>query len=359
MRHPASRSRAPKTDEGLRMTPWVNGPIPFFGIGAMRAGTSWLSDLLKRYPDCRIAPLKELHFFDSRHGVASGFNILVEKADKLALHATKIRSGLTESLRNELRETRRNDAPDAEEDAFPAQNDRTREADAHLRQSDEFRQSLFERLDMDRRLKKISEIVDFFSVRDLSSYVLYLTRGTAGASAFGEITPSYALLPAHAFAEMDEAFPGARFIFILRDPIDRLWSHVRYVDSRKKRRRDKPDLDRAFRRALELPSFVARSSYSRTITTLESVIPSERILYLFYETMVSPDTGPGEIRRIESMLNLQPLNPGKGIFLTARNAAPESMLDPENRAAAFVALEAEYAFVADRFGLQEKWQQRA
>jgi hypothetical protein len=44
------------------------------------------------------------------------------------------------------------------------------------------------------------------------------------------------------------------------------------------------------------------------------------------------------------------------LFQTPRNAAPEAELDAENRQAALKLFEAEYTFVADRFGRQAEWQ---
>lgn len=347
----------------VEMSNSPDGPIPFFGIGAMRGGTSWLWDLLKRYPDCRISHLKELHFFDSRYGVTSGYKVLSTKADRLLKNATKIHDALS-SLRDELRAMPRTNSPidlsaenltdedEEEEDDYAA------EPNGQIYQGDGFRREQFERLDIGRMVRRISDSLEYLSIQDLATYVAFLRRETAGAAAFGEITPSYALLPAAAFVEIDSALPGARFIFILRDPVDRLWSHVRYIKTRrrKKRRIDEPELNDAFRRALARPNYVARSSYSRTIQTLESIIPQERILYLFYETMVSFDTGPAEIRRIENFLNLQPRDPS-GLFHESKNAAPALDLNSDNRRAALDLFQPEYEFVAQRFGVQEKWQQ--
>ncbi len=46
----------------------MSGRLPtFIGVGAMRAGTSAVSDLLKRHPDIYMLPSKESHFFDFNH----------------------------------------------------------------------------------------------------------------------------------------------------------------------------------------------------------------------------------------------------------------------------------------------------
>ncbi|MGD1948605.1 MAG: hypothetical protein ACFB14_03045 [Leptolyngbyaceae cyanobacterium] len=38
--------------------------IDFLGIGAQKAGTTWLWSILKTHPDVWIPPKKELHYFD-------------------------------------------------------------------------------------------------------------------------------------------------------------------------------------------------------------------------------------------------------------------------------------------------------
>jgi hypothetical protein len=43
----------------------VSGP-DFLGIGAQRAGTTWLHQRLLRHPDIFLPQIKELHFFDER-----------------------------------------------------------------------------------------------------------------------------------------------------------------------------------------------------------------------------------------------------------------------------------------------------
>jgi hypothetical protein len=34
------------------------------GVGAQKAGTTWLFDYLGRHPDVAMSPIKELHYFD-------------------------------------------------------------------------------------------------------------------------------------------------------------------------------------------------------------------------------------------------------------------------------------------------------
>ena len=38
--------------------------VNFIGIGVQKAGTTWLSSILKEHPEIYIHPRKELHYFD-------------------------------------------------------------------------------------------------------------------------------------------------------------------------------------------------------------------------------------------------------------------------------------------------------
>ena len=330
--------------------------IPFFGIGAMRAGTTWLSGLLHGYPDCSVTPIKELHFFDTRYGVHSQASSYLDKARKLSQQASKLQERVKALFakageNGHLREDDEHDDSNDEDDEDLERD--VLETGNYTCWTDEVRRRFHEQARIEARIRRLEALQDFFSIRDLESYVDYMTRNSCGTAAFGEITPSYALLPSRAFAEMDGALPGARYIFIMRDPVDRLWSQVRYAAQRSKYPEKKPN--RLFRKALQYPEFVGRSGYQRTITELERVIPPARILYLFFETLVSPETGPAEIRRIESVLGLQRRETEPERFITPTNASREDELIPKNEVAAVQLLVPEYKFVSERFGIPSGW----
>ncbi len=319
---------------------------PFFGIGAMRAGTTWLSDVLETYADCKMTPFKEIHFFDVRHGKYGGDNYYRSMAKRLAtLGGSAAKRILVTLNRMEDRATSRSTETDDDELRGRSK-----------AWSDDVRSQFLAGARLGKILPQMMDIMDVFSVRDVDSYVDYLKRNTVGAAAFGEITPAYGLLPAAGFAEMDRALPDARFIFIMRDPVERLWSHARYkAGIANKRGRKQIDPNVVFRNALQGTAAIGRSNYHRTIEELESVVPADRILYLFYETMTSPETGPAEIRRIEYSLGLGRAEIDPKIFASPVNASPPAKLDPQQEAAAIRLFQPVYAFVEKRFGRQSRW----
>ena len=327
--------------------------IPFFGIGAMRAGTTWLADLLRSYPDCAVTPIKELHFFDTRYGVHSAESSYLDKSRNLSQQT----SAIQECLKSIFAESRANGhgGPAEGPGGF---GDRDPECEAweggtYVCWTDDVRRRFHEQSKVTPHIKRLKNMCEFFSIRDLNSYVRYVTRHSRGAAAFGEITPSYALLPAQAYAEMDRVLPGAKFIFVMRDPVDRLWSQVRYAIQRSTQPKRKPN--RLFQSATQYPGFFQRSGYRNTITELERVIPAERILYLFFETLVSPESGPSQIRKIEAALGLQFRRTNPRRFQEQMNSSRKDGINFANEQLALDLLAPDYKYISERFGLPPGW----
>src|SRR6056297_2752465 len=43
-------------------------PVLMYGLGATKAGSSWLYRFLRGHPDCHLRAVKELHWFDTLAG---------------------------------------------------------------------------------------------------------------------------------------------------------------------------------------------------------------------------------------------------------------------------------------------------
>ena len=145
----------------------------FIGIGAQKAASTWLALRLQAHPDVWLPFAKELHYFDA-HG--SGISRRYGKT----IHDTLIR---------EIAKLRRNAAPAAE----------------------------------------IARLEALDRPDDVLTWDWYLdVFGTAPSHAVvGEITPRYSTLPARKVADMTAALPDTRFIYILRDPVERAMSAYR------------------------------------------------------------------------------------------------------------------------------------
>src|SRR5690606_19757405 len=90
--------------------------------------------------------------------------------------------------------------------------------------------------------------------------------------AFGEVTPAYALLPEAGFKAILELYPEAKFIFIMRDPVDRYLSQIQFSKTIRKIQGYSPATDfvpdfQALKQ-LSNPAYIRRGDYRRTIETL-------------------------------------------------------------------------------------------
>lgn len=306
----AARLREPGFRVGADLGPFA-GVDPavrtvFYCIGAQKAGTSWLGAALARHPECHVPPEKELH------------------------HWTLVRRPTTErdvqSRRAYLRWARR------------------RLALALLRPSPERLRAGWWVV---RRARE--ELVTLEDPSD-ERYVGRLLRGRFAEPVVGELTPSYALLGPEGFRRMAALHLDTRFVLVMRDPVDRIWSSVRHrfrTDIRPggalARRVDAAFADVVGRRTKTF----AMSDYPATIRALEAAVGRDRVHYMFYETMRTA----GEMDRLGAFLGLGPIpfDAGRRINAGKRDGLRP---DPATVAAARAALAPVYDDVSRRFGAE-------
>ena len=194
------------------------------GVGAQKAGTSWLRNYLLERADIYFAPA-EMHFFDSKYGPQTA-----RRAERVLTKGSTLRRPANKRLRLKL--------------------------------------DYLERADGGASYK------EFFR-----------SRVPADVAVFGEITPSYALLGEAGYRAVIVLFPNSKVFFVMRDPAERLYSQVRMNRDRHQVNADAAvDADRLLRRAKS----DQRSSYEMTIQDLDRVFPRDNLLYLFYEKLFQP-----------------------------------------------------------------------
>lgn len=228
------------------------GATMVYGIGAQKAGTSWLFDCLRQSADCHTVPTKELHYFDALY-LNSEKGHLDDRLKQLQRTVNSLTPGTDPNNRN--------------------------------------------------RLRQAGLLADRLSIHattpgDHRPYVAYMTQGYAGQGIICDFTPSYCLLDADGFAEMDSVGP-AKFIFILRDPVDRIWSQIRMAVSARNPKLSDATYEAecvAHANALRAKRDIARiprANYARTFKALEAIVPTDRIHYAFYETLFRQDSVDG------------------------------------------------------------------
>jgi hypothetical protein len=156
----------------------------FLGIGAQKAGTTWLHAMLSAHNELWLPHRKEIHYFDrkypswsrqtaGRHRPARGLIVRRVLGRVRRLRATRAFPSLTSiSWRNLKWDFR----------YFFGE------------WTDQWYESLFR---------------------------------AAGDRMPGEITPAYSCLDAQAIAAVKTLLPNAKLILLLRDPVDRAWSHAK------------------------------------------------------------------------------------------------------------------------------------
>jgi hypothetical protein len=124
---------------------------------------------------------------------------------------------------------------------------------------------------------------------------------------FGEITPAYSMLNEEGYRYILDIYPEAKFIFLLRNPVDRYWSQLRMAV--KEHRRDISWALSSFEEKLNDNRYVLRTDYLRTLKELEKVVPSSQILVIFYENLFSQAKGNKEVKKITDFLEIDYRSP--------------------------------------------------
>lgn len=279
----------------------LEGKLLLIGLGAQKAGSSWLADYLRSHPQAYVPALKELHYFDVVHmhrlvpGVSGRMERIVKRmagrADTPGVIAGKHHRDRFEALLDRLRMT----------------------ADGDY------------------------NYIDFFAdrVRD--------------ESVFCDITPSYSMLDADAFQAMLGVHSNVRFLFVMRDPVDRLWSAIRMGAAKRG-----VDPHREFSRNLAMEEHVRRTDYARTICELESAVPPNRIKYIFYEHLFTA-------RSMEDLTSFIGIDLRPAEFNKVVNGGNELALTPELHALGLARFRHVYDYVFERFGAAtpDRWRASA
>ena len=150
-------------------------------LGAQKAGTTWLWRYLLGHPQCAVTPLKELHFFDK------GNLRLIKLLKEVELEIPG--------------------AKDPEEIAF-------------LRDKHHF----------------ISHAVELYSRPERTAEdfeKLVSSIATPEARVVAEFTPANGLLKTQQLKALAGLPIAPKFVLILRDPVDRMWSQIRMLAARR------------------------------------------------------------------------------------------------------------------------------
>ncbi len=285
-----------------------------FGIGATKAGTSWLHSYLAEHPACAMSEIKELHYFDALEDGSHA-----RQVSRMEATIERLTKDLARREKSGIKFGKMLDAID--------------------------KINVFEQW---------RDIVSKDS-EDPDAYLGFLSAPAGDASLVGDITPAYALLPAARLKQMVATYPNTKFLYVMRDPVSRLWSNVRMVAARKTPAGQDmlASAQALFDKVVDNAgsAIMQRSDYADGLARLEAAVPAEKRKLVFYENLFDQDT----IKDICAFLDIpyHPANTAKRV-----HEGVKMPLDETRRARAQSVLAPQYAAVAARFEtLPARWQE--
>ena len=104
-----------------------------------------------------------------------------------------------------------------------------------------------------------------------------------GYKVVGEITPNYSALSDEQVRHVHSLMPDARIVFVMRNPVDRVWSAVRWKFANRKGRDLATVTDEEILRYVDKAQTDRLTSYLDTMEIWERHYPKEQILYGYFE----------------------------------------------------------------------------
>ena len=305
-----SSKEMPPLDTVERKSPQKSTFI--LGVGAQKSGTSWLSEYFALHPQIAFSPIKELHVWDQYIPKENGYSAPKRAQARFDMLARKY---LERNLRR-----------------FKPKEECTDQRVLNWVYNLDRRSALIDRLSMND---------------DIEAYFDHFKRlSKAEHCACGEITPEYALIPMEIMEKigrlMESRFEKLKVVFLMRDPVERLWSNMKH-DFRRNRGR-LPSL--SWKSRMQDLETINRSRYNTTCEVLDRSFGSENVKYLFFEDLFCE----GTIRDLCNFLEIDYFNPGVEFFQLAVKSGIQDDMPAEFLLEARVELDDVYRYIRYRFG---------
>jgi hypothetical protein len=222
----------------------MDGGPDFICVGMQKGGTGWLYDQLQFHPEFWMPPMKEIRYLDRDITRSSRARNVLKKARKAPRRQSK-----------KLARRRQWDERDT----------------AFLEQVAGYRGDPMD-------LERYASLFRF-----------------KGALKSGDVTPGYAGLKEDVIARIASRFPDLRVIFLVRDPIARVWSQISMAQ-----RNDHFDMALlddlpAFKAFLETSEHIQRAAYpARVASRWAKSAPAIAFRHFFFDDIVA---NPAQVRR--------------------------------------------------------------
>lgn len=263
------------------------------GIGAQKAGTTFLADYFASHHQFMMSDLKELHYFDSKFLPKLSGNFESRFKNKINEIVVKLLNG--KDINSKL-------------------------------------------------LIALIKRIEASNENDYKSYFDYYIKKQH--IAFGEITPAYSMLNKEHFQKIISIYPKHKFIFLLRNPADRFWSQINFEIQSNKTNLNPTKL---IEKCLERNDYILRSNYKRTIEELQAVVRKENIYIEFYENIFSTNKEKNIISEISKFIGIEYneniVDQNKKINVTKY----KEEMDATSRRKIVKKLESTYRFIFDNY----------
>jgi hypothetical protein len=284
-----------------------DAPVILMCVGATKAGTTWLHDQLSAHPECSLRTIKEYHYF-STHNDPQWAKMIADTRSEITEISARI--------------------------------------SAHGQPSE---------YDM-RRLDDLRSWLPMITPRaiDAGAFAAYL-RASAPPTAkvVGDFTPAYSVISGKLLEPI--LYMGAvKLVYLMRDPLARLWSHIRMSADRAAPETFEAACGDTLQRVIigqddgGIRGIIRRGDYMGNLPKLQRIFGAQ-LLVMFTEDLFTK----AGFARLLSFLGLSPAAPD----LTKRVHEGRSLMLPQNlRRAALSFLRPQYEFIADNFtNLPQAW----
>ena len=239
------------------------------GIGAMKAGTTWIFDALHRHPDIHFCREKEIHYLYAQHVDASILSDL-----------------------NRMRRARHYLQFDPNTTAMPVLQ------------------------------KRVAWVADWLKgpVNDAWFNSLFSHRGAATWVA--DFSNMGALVPEEGWAAIYARTHKLRVVYTLREPMDRLWSHVRFHLKMQNatEKLEEWTLDELEHHVRHGGDYLKHNDYVAAIQRMRAVLPPECVHIDVFDRI--PQEPRAFIADIETFLDIAPHQLPDGIISRVVNPSP-------------------------------------
>ena len=205
----------------------------FIGIGAQKAGTTWLHSNLQAHPEVWMPPIKELHYFDEK---------------------VELEGGFVQRLRGD------------------------RPADTRWRR--QIRTRIRGPLEMVSSRELSWDLRYFFGTPGDGWYAALFEPGRGRVT--GEMTPDYSILERERVSRVHGLMPDAKIIFMMRNPVERPWS-VTNMTLRSRGRSLEEMTIKNLRRQFKNKRVQWMTDYLRTLATWGAFYREDQIFVGFLE----------------------------------------------------------------------------